>query len=78
VPGQFDDGRTTGGQQGEREAVGRAQVGEPAGAHAGVDAVDEGAGGAEQQHGQVGEVTVHGNEFDTSVKLLDYVVNLLD
>ncbi|GAA2539744.1 hypothetical protein GCM10010435_03860 [Winogradskya consettensis] len=58
--------------------MGRAEVGEAAGAHPRVDAVHQGPGRAEQQERYVEELTVHEQEFDTSDKLVDYIVKLLD
>jgi hypothetical protein len=59
VLGELAHGRTVAGQAGEGEAVRGAQVGEAPGPDAGVDVVDQGAGGTQQQHRQVEEITVH-------------------
>ncbi len=69
VLGQLDDRGTRAGQPREGETVGGADVGEAAGAYAGVDAVDQGPGRAEHQHRQVEEVAIHETQY--IVKQLD-------
>ncbi|BCJ55497.1 hypothetical protein Asp14428_69720 [Actinoplanes sp. NBRC 14428] len=75
---QLDHRRAGAGEAGEGEAVGGADVREAPGPYAGVDSVHERAGRAEQEHRQVEKVAWHGGQFDTTVRLLDYMVKELD
>jgi len=57
----------------------RPQVGEAPGPDARVDRVHQGAGGVEQQHRKVEEITVHGKSLtDRASCLTIYLVKQLD